>query len=89
MPGSPGLPGTVLNSWVCRLSVALQRENAAMAKRCVLADGDFGLGRPWSEGPRLLWEQTCMACACEDPTEDAEDDEDYDIGVVHGNFPEA
>ena len=30
------------------------------------ADGDFGLDRPWAEGPLLLWEQSFMSCACED-----------------------
>ena len=66
LPGAARLPGAVLSSWLCRLSIALQRENAAMAKRCAAVDGDFGLDRPWSEGPPLLWEQTCMSCACGD-----------------------
>ena len=51
---------------MCRLSIALQRQNAAMLKRCTPADGDFGLDRPWAEGPPLLWEQSFMSCACED-----------------------
>ena len=66
LPGASSLPAAVLSSWVCRLSVCLQTQNAAMIKRCVAPDGDFGLEKDWSEGPQLLWEQTCMSCACED-----------------------
>ena len=60
------MANTVLNSWACRLSVCIQKQNAAMAKRCVPPDGDFGLDKDWSEGPALLWEQVCMTCASED-----------------------
>ena len=66
LPGAAALPGAVLQEWLCRLSVALQRQNAAMAKRCVPVDGDFGLDKPWAEGPPLLWEQSFMTCACHD-----------------------
>ena len=59
-----------------------------MAKRCVLVDGDFAFDRPWSEGPRLLREQTRMACACEDPAVDSEDGEDL-VETLHGGLPEA
>ena len=76
LPGASRLPGAVLQGWTSRLSVALQRETAAMVKRCVAVDGDFGLDRPWSEGPPLLWEQTCMACACEDEDESEEESEE-------------
>jgi len=74
VPGAATLPGVVLQSWLCRLSVALQRQNAAMARRCVPADGDFGLDKPWAEGPPLLWEQMFMACACEDACGDEDED---------------
>ena len=70
LPGSAALPSAILRSWVCKLSICLQRENALMMKRCVTPDGDFGLDRAWSEESPLLWELTCMSCACGDATGD-------------------
>ena len=66
LPGAGALANAILNSWARRLSVCVQKQNAAMAKRCIPPDGDFGLDKDWSEGPQLLWEQACMSCACED-----------------------
>ena len=66
LPGASALSRTVLQGWLCRLSVALQRQNAAMARRCLPADEAFDLDRPWAEGPPLLWEQMFMSCAADD-----------------------
>ena len=76
LPCSDTLARGVLQGWVTRLSVGVQRENAAMVRRCVGADGAFGLDTHWSEGPSLLWEQTCMSCACEDLGGGSDDDDD-------------
>ena len=66
LPGASALSRTVLQGWLCRLSVALQRQNAAMARRCLPADEAFDLDRPWAEGPPLLWEQMFLCCAADD-----------------------
>ena len=78
LPGASSLPGAIVQGWLCRLSVALQRQNAAMMRRCVPIDGNVGLDRPWSECPPLLWELTCMSCACEDVAPEYEDPEQCD-----------
>ena len=78
VPGASALPQAVLQGWICRLSIALQRQNAAMARRCVPAGEDFGLDRPWAEGPPLLWEQVFMSCACDDAEDGAGDLDQWD-----------
>ena len=66
LPGAELLASTALRGWTCRLSIAVQRQNAQMTKRCCAPDGDFGLDKDWSEPPVLLWEQTCKNCAADD-----------------------
>ena len=72
MPGAAALPATLLQNWVCRLGVALHRQNAAMARRCVGMDGGYGLDKTWSEGPLALWELPCMVCASGEDFADGE-----------------
>ena len=73
LPGSAALPAALLQGWVCRLGVALHRQNAAMVRRCVGVDGDYGLDKTWSEGPPALWELPCMTCASGESFDDHDD----------------
>ena len=64
-PNSAAIKQALLQRWVCSLSVALHRENAAMLQRCTAMAGRDISDRPWSEGAPPLWDlpsAPCLVC---------------------------
>ena len=61
-PNSAAIRSALLQRWVCSLSVALHRENAAMLQRCTALAGRDTSDRPWSEGAPPLWDLPSVPC---------------------------